>query len=328
MHYQWHITDACDQRCKHCYIYNENYKKSEMNFDQMKIVLDNIVKYDPEPDFAITGGDPLLNKDFWKLMELLDSYHVTILGNPYHLTNETCKKLKKYEVSVYQVSIDGLEKTHDSIRKPGSFKATIDAIKLLSENKMRPVVMTTISSYNINEVINIIRLCASLKVFRYAFARYCPVGNEKTNGITPLQYKNLLNDVDNELEILAKNGWNNFKKKDHLWLLHDAEKIGAEDAESDIDCIEGCGCGYKHLTICPNGDIMACRRVIGSEVGNIFTDSLKDIWENKMNEYRHIEKFEKCSKCFLGKFCRGCPSVAKGTNGSFYSADPQCWKDV
>ena len=22
--FQWHITDACDQRCKHCYIFSED----------------------------------------------------------------------------------------------------------------------------------------------------------------------------------------------------------------------------------------------------------------------------------------------------------------
>ena len=30
--FQWHITDACDQRCKHCYIFAENNcKKTDGN---------------------------------------------------------------------------------------------------------------------------------------------------------------------------------------------------------------------------------------------------------------------------------------------------------
>ena len=28
--FQWHITDECDQRCKHCYIFSENCNKSWM----------------------------------------------------------------------------------------------------------------------------------------------------------------------------------------------------------------------------------------------------------------------------------------------------------
>lgn len=25
--FQWHITDACDQRCEHCYIFSEGHPK-------------------------------------------------------------------------------------------------------------------------------------------------------------------------------------------------------------------------------------------------------------------------------------------------------------
>ena len=38
--FQWHITDDCDQRCKHCYIFSENNCKSldSMNWEQMQEV--------------------------------------------------------------------------------------------------------------------------------------------------------------------------------------------------------------------------------------------------------------------------------------------------
>lgn len=41
--FQWHITDDCDQRCKHCYIFSEdNCKKLEsMTWDEMKKVVAN-----------------------------------------------------------------------------------------------------------------------------------------------------------------------------------------------------------------------------------------------------------------------------------------------
>lgn len=47
-----------------------------------------------------------------------------------------------------------------------------------------------------------------------------------------------------------------------------------------------------------------------------------------MEQYRDYTKFEKCSKCELLAFCRGCPAVASGKDGNFYAADPQCWKEV
>lgn len=36
--FQWHITDECDQRCKHCYIFSEDNCKTleAMNWEQME----------------------------------------------------------------------------------------------------------------------------------------------------------------------------------------------------------------------------------------------------------------------------------------------------
>lgn len=89
---------------------------------------------------------------------------------------------------------------------------------------------------------------------------------------------------------------------------------------------DGCNCGNCHITISSNGDVMACRRVMDSKVANIFEDRLSDVWICQMEKYREYDKFVKCSKCELKPWCRGCPAVANGTNGSFYAKDPQCWK--
>ena len=45
--FQWHITDECDQRCKHCYIFSENNckKLDSMNWEQMQDTF-----YIPNPD--------------------------------------------------------------------------------------------------------------------------------------------------------------------------------------------------------------------------------------------------------------------------------------
>ena len=60
--FQWHITDECDQRCKHCYIFSgEGCKKlKSMTWDQMTEVIANCEDfckvYDRLPYFYITGG--------------------------------------------------------------------------------------------------------------------------------------------------------------------------------------------------------------------------------------------------------------------------------
>ncbi len=198
--FQWHITDACDQRCKHCYIYAENSGKAveTMALPQMRQVLAKCLNFCEhlgyEPYFCITGGDPLLHPNFWELAELLHQLKIsfTILGNPFHLTDKVCARLKKLGCKSYQLSIDGLEKTHDALRKPGSYRDTVEKIAMLNKAGLHSAVMTTVSSLNMNELPAVIEAMAEAKAGTYAFSRYCPTGADKDVDITPQQYKALL----------------------------------------------------------------------------------------------------------------------------------------
>ena len=127
--FQWHIMDDCDQRCKQCYIFSENNCKEldSMSWEQMQEVVANCEDfcevYHRQPYFYITGGDPILHPDFWRLLGLLKSRKIpfAILGNPFHLDDEVCRRLKEYGCQKYQLSLDGMRKTQDWFRKPGSF---------------------------------------------------------------------------------------------------------------------------------------------------------------------------------------------------------------
>ena len=337
--FQWHITDDCDQRCKHCYIFSEdNCKKLEsMTYEQMTDVIKNCENfcevYNRQPYFYITGGDPILHPDFWKLMELLKEKKIpfTILGNPFHLTDEVCKKLKSCGCEKYQLSIDGMKKTHDWFRKPGSFQTTLEKIAVIKNAGIKSVVMTTVSGTNIREVPDIIDTVVEKGVDVYAFARYCPTSEEKDTGMTPQQYRALLEVCDKKFKKYEAEGCHTFfNKKDHLWTLYEYETgefhIPKNAAEGMI--YAGCNCGNCHLTILPNGDVYACRRVQNSKVGNVFKNRLAGLWLHQMEDYRQYDKFKKCAKCELLAWCRGCPAVASGAHGDFYDEDPQCWKEI
>ena len=206
--FQWHITDECDQRCKHCYIFSENCNKKldAMSWQQMQDTfyncLDFCAFYDRLPYFYITGGDPILHPDFWKLLGLMKQHSVpfTILGNPFHLTDEVCRRLKEYGCEKYQLSIDGLRETHDWFRKPGSFDITLEKIGCINRAGIRSVVMTTVSSTNIDEVPGIIDAVVAAGANVFAFARYCPTSEEKDVGIEPLRYRKLLADCDKKFK--------------------------------------------------------------------------------------------------------------------------------
>ena len=337
--FQWHITDECDQRCKHCYIFSEdNCKKLDtMSWEQMQETfyncLDFCQMYNRLPYFYITGGDPILHPDFWKLLALLKEHDIpfTILGNPFHLTDEVCQKMKKYGCQKYQLSLDGMRETHDWFRKPGSFDCTLEKISCIKNAGIGSVIMTTVSGTNIREIPDIIDTVVEAGVDVFAFARYCPTSEEKDTNMTPQEYRELLDTCYQKFQQYETAGCTTyFNKKDHLWTLYEYEKgifKIPEDAQDGM-IYGGCNCGNCHMTILPTGDIYACRRVQNSKVGNVFTDRIADVWICQMEQYRDYSKFEKCSKCELLSYCRGCPAVASGKDGNFYASDPQCWKEV
>ncbi len=334
--FQWHITDDCDQRCKHCYIFSEDNCKAleSMDWEQLQEAFYNCLDFcevhDRLPYFYITGGDPILHPAFWDLLGLMKEHDIpfTILGNPFHLDAEVCHRLKDLGCQKYQLSLDRMRETHDWSRKPGSFDITLEKIPVIREAGIRAVVMTTVSGRNIDEIPDIIHTVVDAGADIFAFARYCPTSEEKEVGIEPLRYRKLLADCDAFFKSFEAAGCHTyFNRKDHLWTLYGYETGDfqiPEDAREGM-IYGGCNCGNCHLTILPNGDVYACRRVQDSKVANVFKDRLADVWVCEMEAYRAYEKFEKCTHCELLPYCRGCPAVAKSVTGNFYAADPQCW---
>ncbi len=334
--FQWHITDSCDQRCEHCYIFSEGHPHLvEISLERARTVVDQCLemcrKLGRLPYFYITGGDPILHRRLYDLLSLLKDHEIpfTILGNPFHLTDEVCSRLRAMGCEKYQLSIDGLKDTHDSIRKPGSFDTTIEKIDVLKRNGIRVAVMTTVSGTNINEIPDIVDLVVARGVDVFAFGRYCPTSEEKSTHISPEEYRDFLDVMWRKFE-QHKDSGTIFNLKDHLWTLWLYEKgLFKIPTDSDPDAIyDGCHCGDCHFTILPDGNVMACRR-FESVVGNLFEKPIYQLWTGPETEgYREYERFEKCSRCELLRFCRGCPAVAYGYHRSFYAPDPQCWKKI
>ena len=335
--FQWHITEACDQRCKHCYIYalGSHAKFRQMATEDMRKVLDNIEtfgrKAGRKPYLYITGGDPILHLHFWTLADMLRERYIpfTVLGNPFHLTDDVCRRLKDCGCHQYQLSLDGLESTHDYIRRPGSYCETLDVISVLKRAGIAVAIMTTVSRLNYREVPQLIDVIVAHHADVFAFARYCPDKNSRESCCSPEEYHEMMEQCWEKFQ-QYKDSDTYFSLKDHLWTLFKYEHglFNPKDYPDDDIVYDGCNCGNGHFTIFSDGACYACRRM-ESKVGNALTDDLYDLFTGKeMDKYRVYENFEKCSRCELLRFCRGCPAVAKGYHGSMYAPDPECWKEV
>lgn len=265
------------------------------------------------------------------------------MGNPFHLTPEVCRRMHALGCRKYQLSLDGLRETHDRFRKPGSFDATLAAIKTIRESGMHCAIMSTISAANIDEIPDLIDIIVANKADIFAFGRYCPTSEDKVKGqsdkvqgtkegmawhVEPLRYREFLDKCWHKFE-QYKDSETTFNLKDHLWTLYLYERgLWTIPDNLDPDTIyDGCNCGNCHFTISADGRLMACRR-FESYVGSVAEDMYDVYHGDKMKAYREHERFEKCAKCELLRFCRGCPAVAFGYTHNFYAPDPQCWKEV
>ncbi|MCR5312588.1 MAG: radical SAM/SPASM domain protein, ACGX system [Bacteroidaceae bacterium] len=338
--FQWHITEACDQRCKHCYIYalGSHAQFKQMSIEDMIQVLDNIDDFcrraNRRPYLYVTGGDPILHPQFWSFVEILRERHIdfALLGNPFHLDDATCLRLAEYGCKKYQLSIDGQEETHDRIRRSGSYKETWDVVAPLRRAGIKVAVMTTVSRWNYQEVPAIIDEVVRHKVDVFAFARYCPDADSRDTCCSPEEYRQMMDLCWEKFEHYKDDKdcvtW--FSLKDHLWILWKYEHglFNPADYPDDDVVYDGCNCGNGHFTILSDGACYACRRM-ESKVGNALEDNLYELFTGpKMEAYREYENFEKCGKCELLRFCRGCPAIAKGYHGSMYAPDPECWKVI
>ncbi len=337
--FQWHITEACDQRCKHCYIYalGSHAKFQEMALDDMVRVIENCRTFCEKagrlPYFYITGGDPILHPQFWQLAELLKERGLpfAILGNPFHLTDEVCRRLRDCGCKKYQLSLDGLRETHDRIRRPGSYDETLAVIPMLKKAGIAVAIMATVSKWNVEEIPDLVDVAVERKADIFAFARYCPSMEDRDATCLPQEYKAMMERCWEKYQKYEAAGCEtHFNLKDHLWTLFLYEKgLFKIDESLDSETIYGgCNCGNCHMTILSDGAVYACRRM-ESKVGSAYTDDLYDLFTGPAYEqYRQYDKFEKCVKCELWRFCRGCPAVAAGYHGDMYAPDPQCWKEV
>ena len=342
---QWHLTAKCEYNCQHCYMHDSpTYKselKNELDFNTCLRIIDDFSNtldhWKIHGRINFTGGDPLLKEGVFDIMEYAREKDISIgiLGNPDKINYTTAGKLKDLGVSRYQISIDGLEETHDRLRgKKGAFKDAIRAIRILEDVGIPTVVMFTLSKVNAHELIDVIRLVAREGVSIFDFARLVPIGNGKNlkeQMLTPREYRTLLLKVLEEYKKLQEKGCRTiFGRKDHLWRLLYQEVGLLKPLPKDRETIySGCGIGINLLTILADGTVFPCRR-LPIKIGEVPRQSIREIFiESKvLNRMRDINSMQKCGKCELRQFCRGCPAVAYGAYGDYTAKDPQCWKEV
>jgi len=130
-------NEDCNFRCVYCY---ETFEKKEMNDDTKEGIINYLRKNIKNYDTLLVswfGGEPLISFNVIrelsiKMMEICEEYKVTYLAgittNGYYLTLDVFNELLSYNVTGYQVTLDGTQETHDKFRVGKNGEKTFNRI--------------------------------------------------------------------------------------------------------------------------------------------------------------------------------------------------------
>ena len=336
--FQWHLTERCNLRCSHCY--QEGNQMEEVSLANAKKIVDtaydtikswsDAYEIDFSPSFNVTGGEPFQSSYLPDIIRYLSkkSFDIFLLTNGTMINQEKARMLADIPVQGVQISIEGPETVHNRIRGKGSFKKAISGVDQLLSTGLSVTLNVTLSEINIDYLKDLLELTASVGAQRLGFSRLVPYGKGK-GLVGRMIPKERLRQVYEEI-LSIKNEKVHIATGDPV-----ASQVGEEiDYENGNIPLGGCAAGVSGITILPDGTLTPCRR-LGIPIGNIFTDSLRQVWATSpvLELLRTKEVYQgKCGSCSRWSQCRGCRAIAYAYSlfhgiGDFFAEDPQCFID-
>ena len=156
------LTYNCNLRCKMCPFWKRS--KQESSTEQEKQILSQIYR-SGACSVAFEGGEPLLRKDLAEILAFSRSLplHTSLITNG-TLLESRINEIAQYINGALYVSLDGLEKTHDTIRGVnGCFGKAVRGITA-SRAKVPVTINTTIMADNIHEIEDLVKLAKELDI--------------------------------------------------------------------------------------------------------------------------------------------------------------------
>lgn len=329
----WEVTMACNMRCKHCGSSCSVAKEDELTTEEAvklcKEFGDLGLRW-----VVISGGEALTRKDWYIIAQALTDNNVipNLITNGWLLNEATIRKAEEVGINSIAISIDGTEKNHDYIRKPGAFKKALEGLDLLKESNIHSTVITTINSKNINELSDMKKIFIEHGVTSWQLQIGLPMGNLSHNKDL-LTTPEMINNIIDFAYDTVKEGLIKVDLADCIGYFNAKEAFVRQSfSQSDVYYWDGCGAGTSNFGILSNGDVLGCTSIRDEQFieGNVRERSLTEIWndENSFKWMRSMSKDllkGKCSKCIYGDLCKGgCSNTRLTMNGSIYSENKYC----
>lgn len=157
------ISNRCNLKCKHCMVNADSCAKNEFfTTEEIKQAFRKVIAAKPE-NITVTGGEPLVRKDFLEIITYLRENFYGTIGL---MTNATLLNEKNVDVIVscvnnISISLDGAnEETVSLIRGTNVFQKVLDAIKLLHTKGFKDIsISMVVTADNDLYVDDFLELC-------------------------------------------------------------------------------------------------------------------------------------------------------------------------
>jgi len=186
MNVYWEMTQACNLACRHCRAEAiPRPHPRELTLEEGLDFVKQISEFGaPMPQLILTGGDPLLRRGLFTLIDEARRLGIGVSITPAAtsaLTIGVLTKLKNHGVEGVGLSLDGsTAERHDSIRGvPGTFDRTLEAMRWVGELEMPLQVNTLVSAETAPDLPAIYELLKQFRIARWSLFFLISVGRGK-----------------------------------------------------------------------------------------------------------------------------------------------------
>ncbi|MDB5002607.1 MAG: radical protein [Mucilaginibacter sp.] len=283
---------ACNCRCVMCDIWKDNKNLKQLTEGDITDLLFSLKKFDTK-QVVMSGGEALLNANFFKLCEILKKQNIKIslLTTGLSIKNNADQLLKWVDDMV--VSLDGDEAMHDAIRNiPNAFKKLkegVEHIKSINPN-YRITARTVIHRLNFRNWPAIISAAKAMGIDQVSFLPAdvsSHAFNRQTAWAEPKQHEILIDEHElPELQSIITNIINdNEADFENRFIAESKEKI--QDIYNYYAAFYGlnafpfkkCNAPWVSTVIEADGSVRPC--FFHDSIGNIRDSSLADILNTK-----------------------------------------------
>jgi radical SAM protein with 4Fe4S-binding SPASM domain len=330
-HVVWELTNRCNLNCIHCYAGSVESSQNELTTEEGKRLLDQIATVDDFRMIVITGGEPLIRKDIFELIEYAGrlGFRVVLSTNGTLLTTQIAKDLVKLGVVNFSISLDGsTRESHEKIRrKSGCFDSAMEGIKAASVTGACLQVNFTAMKQNLAEFPAVMDLAHKLKVdILMVFQSIRPFQERGSVELDTEEQMQLLRTIRERqrtsqyllMPVCSPEYWpliTGYYEKDNSF------------SNFQSAAFSGCGAGRGFCYVRFDGDVWPCN-FIPVPAGNIRQTPLNDIWRQSslLKEFRANPRRLKneCGNCADKSICGGCRGRAFANHGDYFAADPNC----